>query len=78
MLTVLAIDDRGFSELMALIPNITDRMLSRRLKELKRDGLIRRKVRSGPPIRVSYGLTEKGRGIQAALALIEKWAAAHY
>jgi DNA-binding HxlR family transcriptional regulator len=63
-----------FAELRDSIPNISDRMLSERLRELEQEGLVARCVRPAPPIRVEYGLTEKGRELQASLVAVGKWA----
>jgi len=62
-----------FSELLARLGGIGDRMLSARLKELSARGLVERKVLSGPPVRVEYELTETGRGFHAVAAAIGQW-----
>lgn len=46
-----------FNELMRAIPQITDRMLTERLNDLEREGLVVRAVAAGPPVRVWYRLT---------------------
>jgi DNA-binding HxlR family transcriptional regulator len=55
-----------FSDIAAAIPGMTDKLLSRRLKDLEADGLVERLVHAGPPVRVEYRLTEKGtRSVQS-------------
>src|SRR4029079_19778612 len=49
-----------FNELMTVVPGLSDRLLTERLKELETEGLVYRSVLPGPPVRVSYGLTEAG------------------
>jgi DNA-binding HxlR family transcriptional regulator len=63
-----------FAELREAIPNISDRMLSERLRELEQEGLVSRHVLPDPPVRVEYDLTEKGKELHASLAAIGKWA----
>src|SRR5947208_3528697 len=43
-----------FSDIAAAIPDMTDAMLSRRLKDLEADGLIKRQVHASTPVRVEY------------------------
>ncbi len=63
-----------FAELTASVPGLSDRLLSRRLRELESAGLVERSVSEGPPARVSYALTEKGRALEPALAELAVWA----
>ena len=50
-----------------------DKILSGRLKELEARGLVLRRVEPGPPVRVSYELTESGRSFGDVARAIEKW-----
>lgn len=63
-----------FAEVRRAIPKISERMLSDRLTELAEAGLVVREVDPGPPLRVSYGLTEAGKAIRPALEELGKWA----
>jgi DNA-binding HxlR family transcriptional regulator len=63
-----------FAEVRRALPKISERMLSDRLSELVDAGLVVREVDPGPPLRVSYGLTEAGLGIRPALHELGKWA----
>jgi len=63
-----------YAELRAAIPDINDRMLSERLKELEREGIVERHVSPDPPVRVVYELTEKGRALEKALRAVAAWA----
>lgn len=58
----------------AAIPDITDRMLSERLKSLEAEGLVTRSVVPESPVRVEYELTEKGRSLEPALNELGQWA----
>lgn len=63
-----------FSQLEQIIPQLSARMLTFRLKELEDEGLIDRVVNDSSPIRVEYRLTEKGRDLRAAMNQIGDWA----
>jgi DNA-binding HxlR family transcriptional regulator len=62
-----------FSELVRLIPGVSERMLSERLTELAAAGLVQRQVSEGPPVNVRYQLTERGEALRPALAELERW-----
>jgi DNA-binding HxlR family transcriptional regulator len=64
----------GFRELSRAIAGISDSMLSDRLAELAAGGLVERTVDEGPPLAVSYSLTERGRALMPALEQIALWA----
>jgi DNA-binding HxlR family transcriptional regulator len=63
-----------FAELRGAIPDISDRMLSERLRELETEGIVNRIVVPETPVRVEYELTEKGRALEQALCAVGKWA----
>jgi DNA-binding HxlR family transcriptional regulator len=64
----------GFRELSRAIDGISDSVLSDRLSDLVRGGLITRTVDEGPPLAVSYALTERGQALMPALDQIARWA----
>ena len=76
IISVLASDPAAFSELRRALGSISDSMLSDRLAELVAAGLVDRTVDAGPPVSVSYRLTEAGRGLMPALELLAGWARA--
>ena len=63
-----------FAELRNSIPDISDRMLSERLRVLEEEGLIERHVLPDPPIKVEYELTLMGRELHRSLEAIGNWA----
>ena len=65
-----------FSEIRDTIPEMSDRMLSRRLKELEAEGIVQREVVPETPVQVSYRLTEKGRALESVVAELATWAEA--
>jgi DNA-binding HxlR family transcriptional regulator len=65
---------RRFSEIAGAVPELSDRLLSERMKELERRGLVERRVIDGPPVRVVYALTARGRELEPALMELKSWA----
>lgn len=63
-----------FSEIRDVIPELTDKMLSARLRELEAEGIVARTVHDEVPVRVEYGLTEKGRDLSEAIRALSDWA----
>jgi DNA-binding HxlR family transcriptional regulator len=63
-----------FSEVAQAIPELSDRLLSERMKELEARGMVQRIVYAGPPIRVEYTLTDMGRDLQDAVGELRTWA----
>lgn len=62
-----------FSELGAAIPEVGDRMLSERLRELEGEGVVLRSVIAQSPVRVEYSLTPKGRALAETITRIGDW-----
>jgi len=50
-----------YSELKKSVPHISDRMLSKALKELEQDGFISKEIFAEVPVRTEYSITEKGK-----------------
>src|SRR6266550_622031 len=63
-----------FSQIAQAVPELSDRLLSERMKELEARGVVERTVLSGPPVHVEYRLTEMGRALQPALSELRDWA----
>jgi DNA-binding HxlR family transcriptional regulator len=63
-----------FSEIAQSVPELSDRLLSERMKELEARGVVVRHVEPGPPVRVSYALTAMGAELQPALQELKSWA----
>ncbi|MEX2105658.1 MAG: helix-turn-helix domain-containing protein [Solirubrobacterales bacterium] len=63
-----------FGELGKVVPGLSDRLLSQRLRELEEEGLVQREVEAGTPVRVTYSLTEVGRDLGPAIHELKTWA----
>ena len=62
-----------FNEINKLLPSITQRMLTKQLRELEKDKLIDRKVYAEVPPKVEYSLTNKGHSVIPVLEAICEW-----
>jgi len=67
----------GFRELSRAVDGISDSSCPDRLSDLAAAGLITRTVDEGPPLAVSYALTDRGKALLPALAQITLWAQEH-
>ncbi|HEY7965553.1 MAG TPA: helix-turn-helix domain-containing protein [Solirubrobacteraceae bacterium] len=72
--TLMQAGSLRFSSIAAAVPDLSDRMLSDRLKELESNALVERTVIAGPPVRVQYALTQKGQELAPALEELKRWA----
>ena len=67
-----------FSELKRQIGSISQRMLTRTLRALERDGLISRKLYPTVPLRVEYTLTSLGRSLHGPALVLSSWSMNNY
>jgi DNA-binding HxlR family transcriptional regulator len=76
---IALLDDRTmrFTELKRLIDGISQRMLTVTLRQLERDGMVRRTVYPVVPPRVDYELTEMGRSLHATVQSLVVWTEGH-
>lgn len=64
---------KRYSEIMAVMPNISQRTLTNQLRELEKDGLISRTIYAEVPPKVEYYVTEKGSSLKQILELMCQW-----
>jgi DNA-binding HxlR family transcriptional regulator len=62
-----------FSEIAQAIPQLSDRLLSERMKELEARGIVERRVQPDSPARVEYELTDMGRELAPTLQQLKSW-----
>jgi DNA-binding HxlR family transcriptional regulator len=74
ILRVLMDGPLRFSEVAQAIPELSDRLLSERMKELEARGIVERNVIPGPPLRVQYELSRMGHELEPALSELQAWA----
>lgn len=65
---------KRFSDIKALIPELSDRMLTERFKELESEEIVVRKVFPDIPVRIEYSLSDKGCDLKASMDNIQQWA----
>ena len=63
-----------FSEIKARVPELSDRLLSERMKELESEGIVERRVIADTPVRVEYALTDKGHALEPSVRELKSWA----
>lgn len=74
ILRVLMDGPLRFSEIAQAVPELSDRLLSERMKELEARGVVERTVHPGPPLRVEYSLSRMGSELEPALSELQRWA----
>jgi DNA-binding HxlR family transcriptional regulator len=75
IISLLMNGPQGFNEMLTAVPGLSDRLLTERLRELESEGLVLRTVLPGPPVRVSYELTEAGKDLKPVVDCLGRWAA---
>ena len=64
---------RRFNELRRLLPKVTQRMLTRQLRELEAHQIIVRKIYPEVPPKVEYSLSELGKSMEPIIRMLQKW-----
>jgi DNA-binding HxlR family transcriptional regulator len=81
LLVLDVLEEQGqirFSRLAEKVTGISQKMLTKTVRQMERDGLLTRKVYPVVPPRVEYKLTELGLSLSAAFCGVWVWAARHY
>lgn len=66
-----------FGELRRAVTGISEKVLTQQLRELERDGIVRRDVHEQVPPKVVYSLTDLGTSLNRALEPLGDWGDAH-
>ncbi|WP_217592167.1 helix-turn-helix domain-containing protein [Cohnella sp. GbtcB17] len=64
---------KRFKDMKEQIPDMSDKMLTDRMKELESSGLVKRTVYPEMPVRIEYELTDKGRDLENVIESIQNW-----
>ncbi|EZH65719.1 winged helix-turn-helix transcriptional regulator [Geomicrobium sediminis] len=67
-----------FSELRSQMPGITQKMLTKQLRELEEEDIVSRKVYPQVPPKVEYSITDYGRTLQPILEAMHEWGTKHH
>ena len=68
---------KRFSDLRRSVPDVTQKMLTDRLRELERDGIVHREVYPQVPPKVEYSLTAYGKTLSPVLEAMAAWGIKH-
>jgi DNA-binding HxlR family transcriptional regulator len=63
-----------FRQIAQAVPDLSDRLLAQRLRELEARGMVLRTELPGRPVGVQYELTAMGRDLHASIAELTRWA----
>ena len=74
ILRALLSGEARFSDIAQVVPGLSDRLLSERLKELEAEGIVMRTVVPSTPVRVDYALTTKGQALSEVILAVSTWA----
>lgn len=74
ILRILLGGPRRFSEFRAQVTELSDRVLSERLRELEEEEIITRLVHPTKPVLIEYALTDKGRALEPVVQSVQEWA----
>src|SRR5258706_13152330 len=77
ILISLSFGNKRFGEMAKEIPKITDRMLSKELRELEMNQMVKRTVYDSVPVVVEYSLTEYGKSLDSGINELYKWGTKH-
>lgn len=77
IIIALTFGEKRFSELSREIPGITDRMLSKELRDLELNQLVKRTVYDTFPVTVEYSLTEYGQSLEDVIDSLRQWGVNH-
>ncbi|QQK81763.1 helix-turn-helix transcriptional regulator [Salicibibacter cibi] len=77
LLNLLKYGTLRFNELKRSVPNITQKMLTKHLRELEEEDIITRMVYPQVPPKVEYSITEYGRSLEPILEAMHEWGTKH-
>ena len=73
----LSFGNKRFTQIAKEIPGITDRMLSKELRDLEMNQLVKRTVYDSVPVTVEYSMTSYGRSLDKVIEELAKWGMQH-
>ncbi|MFD0715197.1 winged helix-turn-helix transcriptional regulator [Paenibacillus sp. GCM10027626] len=73
IIRVLLGGPKRFKEIKEQIPDMSDKMLTDRMKELEHCQIVKRNVYPEMPVRIEYELTEKGQHLKPVIESIQNW-----
>lgn len=73
IIRVLMQGPKRFKDISEMIPNMSDRMLAERFKELEKAEILVRHVYPETPVRIEYELTHKGKALSPVMEAVQSW-----
>ncbi|MEP7144954.1 MAG: helix-turn-helix domain-containing protein [Ferruginibacter sp.] len=77
VMIALSFGNKRFSQLAKQIPGITDKMLSKELRELEMNELVKRAVYDSVPVVVEYSMTPYGKTLEKLIGELHEWGIKH-
>jgi len=77
IIIALSFGEKRFTEITQEIEGITDRMLSKELRDLELNGLVRRNIQDSYPVKVTYALTEHSKTLRPVINSLKNWGIMH-
>jgi len=77
IIIALTFGEKRFTDIAKDVHGITDRMLSKELRDLEMNGLVVRKIQDGYPVRVSYALTPHSKSLRTVIDALRNWGILH-
>lgn len=77
IIVALTYGEKRFTEIAKEVQGITDKMLSKELRDLELNGLIVRKIEDSYPVKVIYALTPHSKSLGTVLDSLRDWGLMH-
>ena len=77
IIIALTFGEKRFTEITQEVQGITDRMLSKELRDLELNGLVRRNIQDSYPVKVTYQLTEHSKSLNSVIDALKNWGILH-
>lgn len=77
IIIALSFGNKRFKEMATEIEGITDKMLSKELRDLEQNQLVKRTVYDSVPVKVEYSLTDYGSSLDKVIMELRSWGLQH-
>jgi len=77
IIVALTFGEKRFGEIAKEVQGVTDRMLSKELRDLELNGLVKRTVENSYPVKVTYSLTPHSESLGTVIEALRDWGALH-
>lgn len=77
IIIALTFGEKRFTEITQEVYGITDRMLSKELRDLELNGLVKRSIQDSYPVKVTYALTEHSLTLSPVIESLKNWGILH-